>query len=192
MGLNNDFISFAKKIQNRLENEKIQNDKLSQYNSNVFMDECKICFSKTDQLETHHIKDQKYADKNNIIDHHHKNIQHNLVPLCKSCHLKVTNKDLEVTGWIETTVVKNKLLNSTLYLSTAKWEGMPISILEALACGLPTVAFNCPGNADIIKDRAIGSVFNSNDEAINNILNLINDKRYSHIFSLFAELSTFQ
>ena len=102
MGLNNDFISFAKKIQNRLENEKIQNDKLSQYNSNVFMDECKICFSKTDQLETHHIKDQKYADKNNIIDHHHKNIQHNLVPLCKSCHLKVTNKDLEVSGWIET------------------------------------------------------------------------------------------
>ena len=93
---------------------------------------------------------------------------------------------VEVTGWIETTVVKNKLLNSTLYLSTAKWEGMPISILEALACGLPTVAFNCPGNADIIKDRAIGSVFNSNDEAINNILNLINDKNKIDHFSLNA------
>ena len=102
MGMKNDFISFAKKIQNRLENEKIQNEKLSHYNSDVFMDECKICHTKTDQLETHHIKDQQYADKNNIIDHHHKNIKHNLVPLCKSCHLKVTHKTIEVSGWIKT------------------------------------------------------------------------------------------
>jgi len=37
-----------------------------------------------------------------MIDNHHKNIKHNLVQLCKSCHSKVTNKELIVTGWIET------------------------------------------------------------------------------------------
>ena len=84
---------------------------------------------------------------------------------------------VEVTGWISTNDVKNRLLNSTLYLSTAKWEGMPISILEALACGLPTIAFNCPGNADIIMGRDIGFVFDKNDEAINKILNLTNASR---------------
>ena len=93
---------------------------------------------------------------------------------------------VEVTGWIDTTDVKNILLNSTIYLSTAKWEGMPISILEALACGLPTIAFNCPGNADIIKDRDIGFVFNSNDEAINKILNLLNNKNKIDHLSLNA------
>ena len=102
MGLSNEFIAFAKNIQNKLENDPIHNTKLSQYNPNVFMDECKICHTK-DSLETHHIEDQQYADDNNMINHHHKNIQHNLVPLCKGCHLKVTNKEIIVKGWKETT-----------------------------------------------------------------------------------------
>ena len=54
MGLSNEFISFAKQIQNKLEKDPIHNTKLSQYNTDVFMDECKICHKK-DSLETHHI-----------------------------------------------------------------------------------------------------------------------------------------
>ena len=105
MGLSNEFISFAKQIQNKLEKAPIHNTKLSQYNINVFMDECKICHKK-DSLETHHIEDQQYADQNNMINHHHKNIKHNLVPLCKCCHLKVTNKEIVVEGWKETSCGK--------------------------------------------------------------------------------------
>ena len=65
------------------------------------MDHCEICNSK-DNLETHHIQDQKYADKNNMIKHFHKNNKHNLVSLCKKCHLGVTNNELIVSGWIQT------------------------------------------------------------------------------------------
>ena len=101
MGMSKEFISFAKNIQNKLEKNPIYNTKLSQYNPNVYMDECKIC-RKKDNLETHHIEDQQYADQNNMIDHHHKNIKHNLVPLCNVCHLKVTNKEIIVEGWKET------------------------------------------------------------------------------------------
>jgi glycosyltransferase involved in cell wall biosynthesis len=96
------------------------------------------------------------------------------------------NAGVEVIGWIDANNVKKKLLNSTLYLSTAKWEGMPISILEALACGLPTIAFNCPGNADIIKNREIGYVFDNNNEAIKILLSLINDKTKINNMSLNA------
>ena len=46
------------------------------------MNHCHICFKKNN-LETHHIKDQQFADENQMIDNHHKNIKHNLVPLCK-------------------------------------------------------------------------------------------------------------
>ena len=101
MGLSNDFISYAKKIQNKLEKSEICSIKQSQYNKNIFMHSCKICGSK-DNLETHHIKDQQFADKHKMIEHHHKNIDHNLVQLCSSCHLKVTNFEYVVTGWKET------------------------------------------------------------------------------------------
>ena len=102
MGMSKEFISFAKNIQNRFDNNSIHTTKKSQYNSNIFMDECKICRLKGNKLETHHIKDQQYADKNNMIDGHHKNIKHNLVPLCKDCHLRVTNGEVILTGWKKT------------------------------------------------------------------------------------------
>ena len=108
MGLSRDFISFAKKIQNDIEGNVIQSTKLSQYNTEVYMGECKICRVNNVDLETHHIKDQQYADENNIIDHHHKNIKHNLVTLCRGCHLKVTNETIIIEGWKETT--KGRLL----------------------------------------------------------------------------------
>ena len=101
MGLSKEFISYAKSIQQNLECKEFHNSKLSQYNSNVFMDECKICKGQGN-LETHHIKDQKYSDNNKMINHHHQNIQHNLVPLCKVCHLKVTLGEITDVGWKET------------------------------------------------------------------------------------------
>ena len=64
------------------------------------MDECKICGKHPE--ETHHIKEQCTADKNNMIDHHHKNKKHNLVPLCKECHKSVTYGKLRIYGWKQT------------------------------------------------------------------------------------------
>ena len=96
------------------------------------------------------------------------------------------NSEVEVTGWLDPVEVKDKLLSSTLYISTAKWEGMPITILEALACGLPVIAFNCPGNEDIIKDKNFGLVFNTNNEAIDKILEIINDNKKINQMSMAA------
>jgi DNA mismatch repair protein MutS len=102
MGLTKEFISYAKGVQNNFEKNNILTTKKSQYNKEIFMDECKMCFKKCDDLETHHIKDQQFADKNNMIDGHHKNVKHNLVPLCKGCHLKVTNGEVVMDGWKKT------------------------------------------------------------------------------------------
>ena len=65
-----------------------------------------MCFKKCEELETRHIKDQQFADENNMIDGHHKNVKHNLVPLCKACHLKITNGEVVMDGWKETNVGK--------------------------------------------------------------------------------------
>ena len=37
-----------------------------------------------------------------MIDHHHKNIKHNLVPLCKKCHDATTYGNLIISGYIQT------------------------------------------------------------------------------------------
>ena len=109
MGMSSDFISRAKQMQNKLEeNSDICSTKTSHYNSDIILNHCEICESK-ENLETHHIKDQQYADKYGMIDHHHKNIKSNLVPLCSQCHLKVTNYELIVRGWKETS--KGRILD---------------------------------------------------------------------------------
>jgi len=104
MGLENEFISFARKIQLKITNDPdtLMNNKKSQYNSELMMDHCMVCNIKEDSLETHHIKEQQDADQNNIINHFHKNKKHNLVPLCKSCHHKVTYGTLRIYGYIQT------------------------------------------------------------------------------------------
>ena len=46
-----------------------------------------------------------------------------------------------------------KLLKiSDLYVSTAKQEGLPVNIMEAMCCGLPIVATDCRGNRDLVND----------------------------------------
>lgn len=102
MGLSDDFIKGTNEILKSLTemSHSIVTTKSSQYNSEIFMDECKVCRGFAE--ETHHIKEQCLADSNGMIDHHHKNKKHNLVPLCKSCHNKVTYGGLNIYGWKQT------------------------------------------------------------------------------------------
>ena len=102
MGLDKEFISLARSVQLELtgSDKNLIIDKKSNYNSEIFMDKCQICFQKSEH--THHIKEQHVADENNIIDFHHKNIKHNLVPLCERCHNKVHNENLKIKGYLST------------------------------------------------------------------------------------------
>ena len=99
LGLSKEFVDLAKKIKNKIEN-KDNNIRTSIYNKNIIVDKCKICDNKAE--ETHHINEQCNADKNGNIKHFHKNINHNLVPLCKKCHLDTTHGSLIINGYIET------------------------------------------------------------------------------------------
>ena len=75
--------------------------KTSPYNNKVIMNKCKICSKKA--KDSHHIKEQCISDENNMIDHHHKNNEHNLVQLSKSCHDKITYGNLVIDKYILTT-----------------------------------------------------------------------------------------
>ena len=102
LSLGDDFISLARNVQMEISdiNSTLLNDKHSNYNNELMMDKCQICKSKSEH--THHIKEQNTADSNGIIDYHHKNINHNLVQLCESCHHKVHNENLRIYGYHQT------------------------------------------------------------------------------------------
>lgn len=53
---------------------------------------------------------------------------------------------------LERVEVANELNNSDLFVFSSISEGMPVSVLEALACGLPVFTSNCGGVDEVIND----------------------------------------
>ena len=99
------FITLANEIKKDIDHKKTK----SRYNKSLTMDKCAICEHIPEQneisLETHHIIPQKDYKNNTIpADKKHISMNHksNLVPLCDSCHDKLHNGQLTITGYKET------------------------------------------------------------------------------------------
>lgn len=88
----------------------------------------------------------------------------------------ITAPNIRVTGWIKTRQDLLNLINSfDLYLQTSLWEGLPISILEAMALRKPVVATNVIGNKDTVDDGKNGYLFDSEEEAVEKLNILYNN-----------------
>ncbi|MFT3874825.1 MAG: glycosyltransferase [Propioniciclava sp.] len=52
--------------------------------------------------------------------------------------------DITVTGWLGERDVARTLINSSVYVHTARYEGFPLSVLDAAAAGCPIVVRDIP------------------------------------------------
>jgi glycosyltransferase involved in cell wall biosynthesis len=107
--------------------------------------------------------------------------------------------------------IRKWFLDSSIYLMTSRFEGLPMVLLEAKACGLPIIAYDCPtGPAELIKhddgflvemgdkhafsqamedlmsNESLRKVMGTNAQA--NILEFTPDNIYRHWNSLFSRL----
>ena len=105
----NKFVNRAYQIRNNLINkpEYIVQPKTSKYNASVYVTECQIeeCNKtyKDGPLDVHHILFQCNSNNDGLIEHVQKNVKSNLVVLCKEHHIAVHNKNLEISGYKDTT-----------------------------------------------------------------------------------------
>lgn len=50
-----------------------------------------------------------------------------------------------------------------VFLTTSRWEGMPLAVLEAMSEGLPVLATKVVGNIDVMEDMVQGVFYNDDD-----------------------------
>ncbi|MDD5652165.1 MAG: glycosyltransferase family 4 protein, partial [Candidatus Moranbacteria bacterium] len=72
-------------------------------------------------------------------------------------------KDVEFTGVLDRKEITKCFSLSRIFVSTSLNEGMSNAMLEALASGLPIIATNTGGTAEIVRDGKNGFVINMKD-----------------------------
>ena len=86
--------------------------------------------------------------------------------------------------------IQDKYLESSIYVMSSRYEGMPMVLLEAMAYGLPIVSFTCPcGPKDIVKDNEDGFLveFENIEEMAEKIENLIINEEKRKLFGKNAK-----
>lgn len=79
--------------------------------------------------------------------------------------------------------IKILLKISNIFLSTSKQEGLPRSLMEAMATGLPCVVSNIRGNTDLISDRKNGFCCNAKKEYICAINEIVGNRQKTKIIT---------
>lgn len=88
-------------------------------------------------------------------------------------------------NWTTREDVLNIISKSKLYLSTARYEGLPYSIIESLALSIPSVVSDCDGNRDLILNDYNGYCVKENNtiEFSQKINTLLQDEKLYNEFS---------
>jgi glycosyltransferase involved in cell wall biosynthesis len=102
------------------------------------------------------------------------NTDYNLIELSKNLNIENNVKLFKPVKNI-----KNKFLEASIHVLSSRFEGFGMVIIEAMACGVPPISFDCPcGPSDIISNKEDGIlVENGNIKSFSEaLLSLIESK----------------
>ncbi|MCC4226124.1 glycosyltransferase family 4 protein [Vibrio campbellii] len=72
-------------------------------------------------------------------------------------------ENIHLPGWVDD--VSLYLNNLDVFVLPSLWEGMPLAILEASSCGVPSIVSDIPGNKSLIANGVNGLVFESGSKS---------------------------
>lgn len=106
----------------------------------------------------------------------------------KAFELSIQNK-IKFLG--EQTNINDRLISADIFILPSLWEGMPISLIEAMASGLPIVATDVGGIPDMIKNNENGVLVRNNPSKIaQGIITLIENESLRETLGRNAVLSS--
>ncbi|KVH44818.1 glycosyltransferase [Burkholderia diffusa] len=79
---------------------------------------------------------------------------------------RLAEAGVEVTGWLPRDEVARRLAHADMYLSTSSWEGMPVSVIEAMLAGRPVIVSGCAGNVDVVRHLQTGVIYATAADAV--------------------------
>ena len=103
---------------------------------------------------------------------------------------ELISPNIIVTGW-KTREETLKLVNDNdIFILTSLWEGLPISLLEAMYLKKLCIVTNCIGNRDVIKDQENGYIIKDDYRSIIDSINsdnytLLSNNAYKSIVEEF-------
>jgi glycosyltransferase involved in cell wall biosynthesis len=80
---------------------------------------------------------------------------------------------LKKTGWIDRESVLDELARADIFVMTSLWEGMPLSLIEAQAAGLPAVVSDVVGCRDVVRHDETGYICTSDAKLMQRVRELI-------------------
>jgi glycosyltransferase involved in cell wall biosynthesis len=73
------------------------------------------------------------------------------------------NSNVVFTGQLPENEVIDYLFRSKIFVLISDYEGLSFSLLQAMACGLPSIVSNIKGNLDVISDNTDGIIIDVNN-----------------------------
>lgn len=89
---------------------------------------------------------------------------------------ELTSSNIRVTGWIRREEALDVIKDVDFFILPSLWEGLPISLLEAMYLKKICLVSNVIGNRDVIRNGVNGLICNSASEYVDSIRDIVNGK----------------
>jgi glycosyltransferase involved in cell wall biosynthesis len=76
---------------------------------------------------------------------------------------KGLTRNVRFLGWVDRETIVERYRQADLFVTATTWEGMPNTVLEGMACGLPVVATRASGLDQLVREGVNGHLVNIGD-----------------------------